>query len=706
MSKHARNRRECPAASRTITAAQCGTTRGSSRACPADCPFFPFTPANYDQHGEIESRLIQKTYERAARLMTDAQRERMLRVLDETGGDDVLENHARFAWLYHGERDAGGHSFGDRWLADNSGSLTNDERVLLAGMNRMRPVVFEPWRILDEQTVEGIDLLDGSALRIVDRSTAGVVSRFAVLLMRAYPMPHYERSSGGAMLVPEVQGFEPAEIVREVVRHLGGPSDPAGERTWLAEQFARVCEALGAVKIARWQQTLAAIDARHTKTDYRPAKAPRLSELLAKRKDLTPEPPTDEEIALGFDVTFAWLDGGQKTEPGQIPLPLPDASPRAVLGETVLGRVLIGRERVRIEAMSGERHRDLRARFERLAGGMVEFIGERVDDLGQQHSLHETPAFDPALVPPRLMENPGQLTIATQRVRIEDDDSSGVLLDVVRRQYALFPDAPNGWLDGHTPRAAAADPALRPKLVALMKHHICGTDRQRRAEGLDIDLNPLLADLGLHELISTPPPLGGAADEFADLELDDEERAVMDELASLGAGTGPHATMPPLSEKTIDLRLSQMLARWPVFVDAIDDADAAFPGLFDFAWSITENLLDDAEYDFLEMLLTRACHVLKPPGARIVPLEIERIAAGLAAAFAQSAEITLKGKGVQTLERWLADGPQPAVMIDLVGTLFAGCEKLRRKERPRDEAILTILAFLKAATAEISRAAA
>lgn len=685
-----------------ITAAECGTTRGSARACPVECPFFPFTPANYDQHGEIESRLIQKTYERAAWLMTDAQREKMLRVLDDTAGDEVLVNHARFAWLYHIERDADGRTFGDRWLADRTGGLTNDERVLLGGMNRMRPVVFEVWRILDEQTVEGIDLLDGSALRVVDRSTAGSVSRFAVLLMWAYPMPHYERSSGGAMVVPDVEGVEPVEVVREVVRHLGGPRDPDGERAWLAEHFARACDALGAVKLARWQRSMEQIDARYTKTDYRPVKAARLLPLIGKRKDVLPEPMTDEEAALGFEIAFAWIDDGQKTEPGQMPLPLPGGAEQLFAGPTLLGRVLIGRERVRVEAMNGKRHRELRARFERVAGGMVEFIGERADDLAKQRSLDQIPPFDPALVPPRLIEKVERMVIAAQPVRIEDSDTTGAALEVVRRQYAHFADSPNGWLDDRTPRAAAADPALRPRLVALMKHHICGLDRQRREEGLDIDLNPLLAELGLHELISTPPPLGVAADEPLDLDLDDDDLALLDELER----AGPHATMPPLSEKTIDLRLNQMLARYPHFTDATDAADAAFPGLFDFAWAITEKLLDDAEYDFLEMLLTRACHVLKPPGARSVRLEIDRIAGGLAAAFAQSAEIAIKGKGVQALERWVADGPQPAVMIDLVGTLFVGSENLPRKERPREEAILTILAFLKAATAEISRAAA
>ena len=122
VSKSKKHQRNCPALGRTITSAECGAGRGSAHACPAECPHFPFTPANYDQHGEIEQRLIRKTYARAAATMTDAERTRMLRVLDETeGGDDqMLVNHARFARMYHWDRDAEGRTFGERWLADGA----------------------------------------------------------------------------------------------------------------------------------------------------------------------------------------------------------------------------------------------------------------------------------------------------------------------------------------------------------------------------------------------------------------------------------------------------------------------------------------------------------------------------------------------------------------------------------------------------------
>ncbi|MCW1922212.1 hypothetical protein OKA05_06585 [Luteolibacter arcticus] len=79
-------------------------------------------------------------------------------------------------------------------------------------------------------------------------------------------------------------------------------------------------------------------------------------------------------------------------------------------------------------------------------------------------------------------------------------------------------DQPLPELDGKTPREAAADPALRPRVACLLKEHIRSVDRQRRTEGVDIDSNPLLRELGLDELILPPPPLGFLDEDDADYD--------------------------------------------------------------------------------------------------------------------------------------------------------------------------------------------
>ncbi len=704
VSKSKKHLRACPVLGRDITSAECGSGRGSVHACPVECPFFPFTPANYEQHGEIESRLISKTYERATRMMSPAERERMLDELDDQEGEEVLINHSRFAWLYHCERDTEGRTFGERWLADRSSGLSNDERVLLAGMNQVRPIVFEVERLLDEQMVEGVDLLDGRRLRIIDRVTAGTVGRYSVLLFWCYPMSHYERVSGGGLFVPEVQEMAPEVVVREVIRHLGGPTDAAGERRWLAQNFARTCEALGAVQSARWAETWSAIDARYSKTDYRVLKGARLDSLLAKHPDLDAESVSGEEAEQGFKSGYIWLDRAPVEEAGQLALPLAPG-PKLALGETVLGRVLLGRERARVEAMSGARHQDLRARFERLAAGGVEFLGERADDLGAQTLGRHGADFDATLVPPRLLENPQRINLASQRVIPIAGSAEETLLVTFRRQYEAFLDEPIPWLDHHTPRAAAADLALRPKLVSLMKTHIRDLDRRRRKEGLDLDLNPLLAELGLHEMISEPPPLGTAEDEDFEDDDFDEDLDGLQALAALGGEPDLEPKIPPLSEREVDQRLKTMHRAYPDPDAATDALDVDFPGLLDMAWEATGSVLGERSFPYLEVLIVRACHVLKPRTGAPPRLKVERIFRGFAVEFAMvSALVVEKRAPSDAMDRWLADSPQRVVIEDLAGVLATIGEKQRRRDRPSDEAALVILAFLKALVAELSRA--
>ena len=54
-----------------------------------------------------------------------------------------------------------------------------------------------------------------------------------------------------AIVVPDLHAFEAAEIVSEIVRHLGGPTDEAELRRWLAEHFAQFDLALTAVGLER-----------------------------------------------------------------------------------------------------------------------------------------------------------------------------------------------------------------------------------------------------------------------------------------------------------------------------------------------------------------------------------------------------------------------------------------------------------------------
>ena len=55
-------------------------------------------------------------------------------------------------------------------------------------------------------------------------------------------------------------------------------------------------------------------------------------------------------------------------------------------------------------------------------------------------------------------------------------------------------------LDGATPRAAAQNADLRPKLVLWLKAQLRELDTVNRQHGLDLNLDPALQELGILEL--------------------------------------------------------------------------------------------------------------------------------------------------------------------------------------------------------------
>ena len=69
-----------------------------------------------------------------------------------------------------------------------------------------------------------------------------------------------------------------------------------------------------------------------------------------------------------------------------------------------------------------------------------------------------------------------------------------------RRHYEKFLDDDIPMLDGLTPRQAAVSPEMRPRLVELMKLHLHGIEKRSREEGLGLDLDWVLDELGLDEL--------------------------------------------------------------------------------------------------------------------------------------------------------------------------------------------------------------
>jgi hypothetical protein len=358
--------------------------------------------------------------------------------------------------------------------------------------------MLEVHRILDDLRVEVVDLLNperGSFL-IVDNSFARRASRFEVYSVHTIPLPHYTRLLGTCLLIPSFHPLAPEEVIQDIIRHLGGPGDNPGRRAWLAEHHEQFDRALDAVALARRRAMFEGLDGQFGKAAYllmRPV-AECLEQLKTVR-EIADDPLAEEEAREGFTGGRVWFAGPAD----------PESAHR--VGGAVIGRILVGPTHWRLEAMGADRLARFRKRFEQLMGSRVSFKVERRDDLGARLRMNE-PEFDPALVPPTLLRDTPRLLLSSSRVQASPGTvpNEAAAAGLIYEQERGILDEPIPALDNKTPRAAASDPALRPRLLRWMKFWISQTDRRNLETGRNDDANWMVRELGLAEILFEPPP--------------------------------------------------------------------------------------------------------------------------------------------------------------------------------------------------------
>lgn len=653
----ANKKRACPAVNRDISAAECGANRLTRYACTAECSFNPFAPANYSQALEIEDRLQPKVLSWLALSLPepDGFQSRLAKTI---GRGSIHAMHALVMWLMFLERDREGLTRAERWRNAGFPGLKNDERAMLEAQMQMRVVLFEVHRIIGTEQVEVVDLFASGQPPIIirDRRLAGMAVRFAVWLGWFFPMPHFGRNSGTAVVLPEIGGLEPLAVVTEMVKHLGGPADIPQMRLWLAQNFVRFDAALIATSYERRRLMFAGLDASYGKAVYecQTSRASIRKHLLAC-PEVAKDAMTDNDAAEGFKEALVWFD----------------ATPHESLVKTAtrrpsLGRILLGDSHCRVEAIGKAKLSRLRQEFEQLLGTSVKFSGERLDDFGRQMAMKD-PQVDLSLVPPRLLENPEHIVLDASRVEIPADVHSQEEMQqrMLEQHDRHFLEDHIPALGGLTPRQAAQDPAQRPILIRLLKNRITNTDKQCLEQGLDYDINWLVRELGLTEILFDPPP--------------PRARPIQEPLGTVPDLEPP----PPLPRKPFssDKAGAKMQAVMNVFETALEAEEEMLccgSTLLDDVGEVLTGLVDENELFALMPILIQVWFVLVPPGCAAPVIEFE----DFEKAFHHELEL-LEQSARENRADWYLDmfsrGQQPGLM-----TVAAGQISLLFTEGPAD----------------------
>ncbi|HZV33268.1 MAG TPA: hypothetical protein VFB72_01725 [Verrucomicrobiae bacterium] len=670
-----------------ITAAECGARRISHYTCPAKCSYLPFSPANYSQVLELEKKLDDQCMQFLMGTAPErAAKERELK--KACFGHNPHAMHAWFVWNLFFARDAQGRTCAQQ-MEQSAAGLKNDDLVLLRAKQQTRVALLEIHRIVDAERIEAVDLLapEAPVLRLQDRSLAASGVRFSAALGWVYPLPHYWRLSGSAIVIPELALFEPHEIVKEIVAHLRGPLEERELRLWLAEHFVRFSDALNAVSSARRLAMFADMDAKFGKVVYELA-APfgKCRDRLDEVFEIEPDELSAGEAAEGFAEARIWF-GEESTTESKLLTP-EGARP-------IIGRVMLGQAHWRLETFGGEKLAMLRRKFEKQMEGLVRFSGERLDDMAAAMAEKE-PKFDKSLVPPSLLQNPQKIQISSSVLPGPPAGISAGQTEAKWRHAAdrAFLEEHVPALDGRTPREAALDPALRPKLIRLLKERVRLTDEHNLKTGDNQDINWMLRELGTHEIIFDPPPPGRPPLD-SDAEEDDDD--FFDQFPVVDPSLPPAPPLPsePLSQEVVAHRIAEIFEEYESAADAEYELAAAGLTLLEHASQLSADDLDDVEFGAANSLLTQAAMVLVPRGHRAPQTDYEV----LESAYKRNVEalkVAVRHSS-EALRGFVDESPQPALLQILFGELVELSMTGPEKTRPSIAAQAAILALVKSA---------
>ncbi len=687
MSKATKHLRECPAAGRGITLRECGEGRHSLFRCTEDCPHNPLTIANYEKFSKIEGRVIRKAMEFFTR--------------ENRGNTALLENYrlamergieagTAFAmWHFYWARDAAGQTMAERWDARRLDGLENDERAVSAMHRKARPAVVEVLAVTDGVRIECADLTTGERFAIADRALAGMAGRFDAVFAWLVPGPHFHRFLGAAVILPQIGPLEPAQIIHDTARHLGAPEDADERLRWLAEHWLRVSRALAEISRACTHTMYASLDAKFHRTDYRLTGPPTsLFKRLETHADLVPQQPSEDEEAAGFTDSYDWLEPEREEDAAQPELPALTRIETRLPGRQLLGRVLLGTKTARIEASAAARNAALRAKFEKLAAGLVEFAAEKVDDLGAQMAAKHP--YDASAVPPHFIEHMPRIHLSSSLVPREATATKEAVKEVLRsRLLEDWPQTPIPALGGLTPRQAAASAEQRPALIRLVKGIVQKADRKSYEESAKA--TRLIKLLGLHEIAAPTPP----------------KRPVLyekDDADSEGTHFPDDPPLEQIDEAELDARVQQFIADYP-FED-VERLDTDFETLADDLLAgfdaLMAPILSDFECDTLLLAISRLYFVLVPgPTERddVDPQRFNDRMSHYGEEFSDALEVVLDGDHTALSAPFL-QSRQPLVCMDAMNVLLAMTGRTK-KDFIRPETMPAILAFIASAVDEL-----
>ncbi|MBK9138766.1 MAG: hypothetical protein IPM17_08400 [Verrucomicrobia bacterium] len=521
-----KNSRFCPALDQFISPADCGAQRGSKIVCRPACAFFPFGTQGYDLWLKLDGAWLAKAVKFLADRLGREELQRRIRRFTVPMRASDIEFESAFAnalnYSLFVEREADGRTRAEIWAATTATrDLNNDEQVMLRHRMSTRPGILEVQEVLDSLALRCIDLLDPERGEFVlfDRGAAAQMVRFSRMLTWVTHYPHFSRTNVFAMDMPHNIHAAWLEEVSKRAAAAGTNRPGYSLRDYLAENFVDAVTLVNALADEYRRRLFASLDVHHCVASYLITGDPAAVETVLRGKaDFEADTAPDDSQFAPPKLFFRWLQQGESAECAQTIAAKGGARVDTNVGGVgTVGNVRLYPERLLIETFSRAKHDFARQKVAQYLGELVTFEKESIVDLAK--ILEERRAREATIgeaeaavfnneASSASMDESVQAQSETNKNKAEepipDPERQEAIQQAHRQHYERFLDESNPALDGQTPRAAATNPALRPKLVELMKAHLHGLERRCREDGLHLDIDWVLDALDLASLKAKP----------------------------------------------------------------------------------------------------------------------------------------------------------------------------------------------------------
>ncbi|MBL7072256.1 MAG: hypothetical protein ISS33_00595 [Candidatus Omnitrophica bacterium] len=483
-------KRACGGIGGVICSACCGGKRNSEITCSSDCVHSPFSTTGYDLWLKVDAGLIRRCIRR---VISNYGKVRFNAVMEEMSFEEipseesfVVEAGAAVYNLLFVERDNHGKTLADEWESQSWEGLNNDEKVMMRYSKSSRVTIIEVQKILNYQAMECIDMFDPERKPFImfDRSTASNAVRFVKIFSWLTHFPNFSRMSHSGI---EVTDFVFNEFMDTINLETRKESKRAGFKVkdHLSKNFGKYCRLITNLALTKREAMLDTIDVHQCVATYGiEGKASEVGAILEKYPEFRWNDKDPEEDDPADTLYYDWVRTGESKAIEKEMHPAFHHNDES-LGVGTLANVCFRPDKLVIEVFSKRKYKFAKKMVIRYFGSLVVLKQEKIVDIAKQ--LKNKPIDE-------ISEE------KEKRAVMPPEEEEKILQAFYENKYRKFIDENIPMIDNKTPRQAAKEPGLRPKLIELIKSHINSLEKMNRQKSINLNIDWVLDELGLSEM--------------------------------------------------------------------------------------------------------------------------------------------------------------------------------------------------------------